>query len=94
MCAYLMDFMVPTMRLLGLQRICKAYRPTVSLKFVISELGFKPPDTNGEKEMLEQGRSWIQSCGGKFDNDKSDLLTKDSEISAPSDTETKKNSLI
>eukprot|EP00594_Rhizosolenia_setigera_P009281 CAMPEP_0178963374 /NCGR_PEP_ID=MMETSP0789-20121207/14980_1 /TAXON_ID=3005 /ORGANISM="Rhizosolenia setigera, Strain CCMP 1694" /LENGTH=142 /DNA_ID=CAMNT_0020647819 /DNA_START=447 /DNA_END=875 /DNA_ORIENTATION=+ len=85
----LMNFLVPSIRFLALQKICKAYRPNVSLKFVLSELGFSVD----EKEGLELGVEWIRSCGGVVSEDNEKLLTKESVISK-SDEGGKKNSLI
>ena len=58
MCRYLMDLMLPFIRFSGLQRICKAYRPHVSLDFVTKELGFQTEVDAGEK--------WLISCGCKI----------------------------
>lgn len=82
---YLMDKIVPSVRQSALQRICKAYRPSVDAKFVLKELGF---DMLNRQE-VEGGRAWLESCGCKFDGGV--LLTKDTILteSAPA-----KNSLI
>ena len=82
---FMMDFMVPKVRHWALQRICKAYRPSVSSKYVLEELGF---DLTHE---LEYGNKWLESCGCVLSND--DLLTKDSVV-RESDLTDKSSSLI
>jgi len=69
---YLMDKIVPTVRQGALQRICKAYRPSVSADFVLKELGFDVEN----KEEAAGGRAWMEGCGCRFDGDL--LMTKDS----------------
>ncbi|KAL3802975.1 hypothetical protein HJC23_011598 [Cyclotella cryptica] len=68
---FLMDKIVPSMRQFALQRICKAYRPSVGTDFVLKELGFDP----NNKQNAAIGKVWMESCGCKFDGD--NLLTKD-----------------
>ena len=65
---YLMDFMVSNVRHWGLQRMCKAYRPSVSLKFVLQELGFQ--------DIVNEGIMWLESCGVVISQD--EVVTKDS----------------
>ena len=86
--AYLMDYMVPALRISALKTICKAYRPSISIRFVLSDLGF---DVDLREDFL-LGLKWIRSCGGIIDDKESKLLTKQSFIrsSAPKQT----NSLI
>lgn len=86
MAGYLMDKIVPSIRLNALQTICKAYRPSVSTSFCLRELGFNPDD----KQESLSGKAWMKSCGCKFEGD--NFLTKDSILreSAPA----VKNSLI
>jgi hypothetical protein len=67
-----MDLMVPRVRHWALQRIFKAYRPSVSIKYILEELGF---DLNEE---FEYGKQWLASCGGILSAD--ELLTKDSVV--------------
>ena len=76
---YLMDKIVPSVRQGALQRICKAYKPSVSLEFVLKELGFDIQN----KDEVEGGKAWMESCGCKFEGDM--LATKDTIIkeSAP-----------
>ncbi len=71
---YLMDKIVPSVRQGALQRICKAYRPSVSAEFVLKELGF---DTKSPEE-VEGGMEWMASCGCKFDG--GTLVTKDTAL--------------
>ena len=68
---YLMDKIVPSVRQGALQRICKAYRPSVSTDFVLKELGF---DIRNKQEVLG-GKTWMESCGCKFEKD--NLVAKD-----------------
>ena len=89
MCGYLVDFMVPFIRFAALQRICKSYRPHVSLDFVRSELGFKAEKANFADK-------WLGSCGCQIVSH--DALgrvvsTKDTILHA-SNLEESKNSLI
>lgn len=66
-----MDKIVPSIRQSALQRMCKAYRPSVDVNFVMKELGFDPSDTKD----VECGKKWMESCGCKFDGNA--FLTKD-----------------
>lgn len=67
---YLMDYLVPIVRLFALHRICKAIRPDVSVEFVLSELGF-------EKDEFEHGAQWLESCGCVLSKDRESVQTKD-----------------
>ena len=87
--AYLMDYLVPSVRRDALQRIQKAFRPHIPVDYVLSELGFDMTDEEDTKE----GREWLQSCGCKFSDDGKSLLTKDSVLKDP-DLTNKKSSLI
>jgi hypothetical protein len=82
---YLMDLMVPKVRHWALQRIFKAYRPSVSTKHVLVELGFD------RDEELELGKKWLVSCGAVLSGD--EFLTKDSVV-RESDMTEKVSSLI
>ena len=66
-----MDKIVPSVRQSALQRICKAYRPSVSAEFVLKELGF---DVKSREE-VEGGKGWMEGCGCKFEGGM--LMTKD-----------------
>lgn len=70
---YLMDFLVPTVRQWSLQRICKAYRPSVPVGFVLSELGF-------DEEDFELGSKWLESCGCVLSDDRQTLEAKDTVV--------------
>ena len=98
---FLTDLLVPTMRLRGLRRIAKAYRPSIELIVCLQNLGFGNSDQLGSGETAgdddgsgkidEEGKSWLLSCGGVVEGSR--FITKDSDIHAPN-TDTKKNSLI
>ena len=62
---YLMDKIVPSVRQGALQRMCKAYKPSVPAEFVLKELGF---DVSSREE-VEGGKAWMTSCGCKFDGE-------------------------
>jgi len=72
---------VPTMRMRGLRRMAKAYRPTLDIRVCTEHLGF---------DSMEEGKDWLVRCGCVLDGPK--ILMKDSEIHEPG--EDKKNSLI
>ena len=80
---YLMDRIAPTMRYRALQRMAKAYRPSVDLSFCLQNLGFVESSSVAGKE-------WLTSCGGIIEG--TEFMTKDSVIHEPK-TDTK-NSLI
>ena len=94
------------MRMRGLRRIAKAFRPSIDLSVCLQCLGFGKSDDdddgtgtetkideglNDSGKIDEEGKLWLISCGGVVEGTR--FITKDSEIHAP-DTETKKNSLI
>jgi len=89
MSAYLMDYLVPQVRQAALQRMHKAYRPSVPTRHVLKELGFDVDDVQEVKE----GRRWLLSCGCKLVDDDMTFLTKDSFLKE-SDLVDKKSSLI
>jgi hypothetical protein len=68
---YLMDKLIPSVRQSALQRICKAYRPSVPAAFVLGELGF---DVKRKVE-VRGGMEWMTSCGCIFNDGL--LITKD-----------------
>uniref|UniRef100_A0A7S3Q3R7 SAC3/GANP/THP3 conserved domain-containing protein n=1 Tax=Chaetoceros debilis TaxID=122233 RepID=A0A7S3Q3R7_9STRA len=74
MAAYLMDFIVPSIRASGLKCMMKAYRPTISAEFVLIELGFV---FNGKVDKKE-GIAWLKGCGCKFNSDRDLIVAKDS----------------
>lgn len=73
MSGYLMDYMVSPMRVVALQRICKAYRPDISLSFVLNEVGYTDIE-------MKEGKKWIQDAGFKLTQDGKTLVTTESEI--------------
>ena len=83
---FLMDKIVPSIRQCALQRMCKAYRPSVDVNFVLKELGFDPND----EQDVSSGKVWMGSCGCKFDGNS--LLTKETVLTES--TLGVKNSLI
>jgi len=85
--AYLMDFMVDTVRFQALQRISKAYRPSVPVEFVMKSLGFDLHD----KKSIGLGLQWLGRCG--FSIKGSDMITKGAVVQFCVEDE-KKNSLI
>ncbi|DAZ99020.1 TPA: hypothetical protein N0F65_010906 [Lagenidium giganteum] len=56
MAGYLMDPLVPSIRLKALRAICKAYRPQIPIDFVRQELHLKG----------EEGEKFINECGIVF----------------------------
>ena len=76
--AYLMDMMIGTIRAIGLQCMIKAYRPSLSVEFILIELGFGM-DMDGIQVLeKKEGIAWLKECGCKFSEDDSLVLTKDS----------------
>ena len=71
--SFLMNFLVPNVRQVALNRICKAYRPSIEVKFVLSELGFSTKKS-------DDGMDWLKSCGCVLSSDEERLLTKESVI--------------
>jgi hypothetical protein len=86
--AYLMDYMVPTVRQWALLRITRAYRPSISVLHVLKELGFDHVDQQDN----DDGISWLESCGCILNPEKTMILTKESVIQESNLTA--KNSLI
>lgn len=82
---YLMDKIVPHVRRDALQRMCRAYRPSVSAQFVLKELGFDVQN----KEEAEGGKVWMESCGCVFEGGL--LMTKNTVLK---EAVAVKNSLI
>ena len=77
----LTDLMVPTMRMRGLRRMVKAYRPSLGISIFKGHLGF---DSIGECS------KFLVRCGCVVEG--SNCSTKDSDVHEP--LEEKKNSLI
>jgi len=86
--AFLMDIMVPQVRFGALQRVCKAFRPSIPVKFILNELGFDADDSS----QLKEGQEWLISHGCVLSTDEETLLTKDSAVTESNLT--KKSSLI
>jgi len=94
---FLTALLVPNLRLRGLKRIAKAYRPSIGLSFCLQQLGFFDDNSNGysnidecvTNDCTEEGKAWLIRCGCVIYG--SQFMTKDSEIHAP---DTIKNSLI
>jgi hypothetical protein len=80
---FLTDLLVETMRMRGLRRIAKAFRPSLSLIVCLQLLGFDRHDK------MDDGKEWLRACGAVIDE--SDFITKDSEIHEP---ETKQSSSL
>jgi hypothetical protein len=57
----ILDLMIDTWRIQALQRICKAYKPSVSLKFVSDSLAFESIDI--AMEFLNKAKCIITSSG-------------------------------
>ncbi|CAH0488426.1 unnamed protein product [Peronospora farinosa] len=71
MAGYLMDVMVPAIRLSALRAICKAYRPTISVQYIRDELKLEG----------KAGKAFIHQSGLAFvKGDKSRVDTKASNI--------------
>jgi len=73
--AYLMDTLVPQVRALGLKHMIKAYRPSISIMFILQELGFSVDEAD-----VEGGRAWLSSCGCNFSNDRCMIMTKKTDL--------------
>ena len=69
---YLTNHMVATMRLRGLRRMAKAYRPSVELDFLLLQLGFTTSTT------FDEGKEWLIKSGCVVDGNQ--VITKDSVI--------------
>ena len=87
--AYLMDYLIPSVRQSALQRIQKAFKPSIAVDHVLSELGFDMSDP----EDIEEGKAWLVSCGCKLSEDGTTFVTKES-VLKESDLVAKKSSLI
>jgi hypothetical protein len=88
--AYLMDMMIDQVRATGLQCMMKAYRPSLSVEFILEELGF---GFHGKLD-VDEGIAWLMDCGCKLNADKSLVLTKDSILNESNLIGKKASSLI
>lgn len=75
---YILDLIIDPLRLKAIQRICKGYKPTVPVKFVVNELAFDEP-------LL--GLDFLKKLGGIIEQQKTEegtmefyLNTKDTVI--------------
>ena len=76
MSAYLMDYLVPTIRSQALRALCIAYKPSLPCAYLIKALGFAHyADANAELA------KYLLSKGAKLDASRSKLLTKESALS-------------
>jgi SAC3 family protein LENG8/THP3 len=88
---FLMNRILPSIRQHALQVICRVYRPSVSVDFVIKELGLhEEEEKDGEDSMLLFGKMWLQSCGCVLSDDETEILTKETVV-RESDLETKQS---
>lgn len=71
---FLMELLVPTMRMRGIRRMAKAFRPSFDLIVCLHQLGFN-------EDEMDEGKEWLKACGGVIID--SDFVTKDSEIHEP-----------
>ena len=88
--AYLMDLMLPHIRSIGLKCIMKAYRPSLNVNFILTELGFSFQN----KLCTEEGVAWLKGCRCVFSDDKALILTKDTVLDESFVSGNKTSSLI
>lgn len=88
--AFLMDFIVPSIRAIGLKAMMKAYRPSMSVDFILSELGFV---FHGVIDRIK-GDAWLKNCGCKFNLDRTMILTKETSLNNSVLSGNHKSSLI
>jgi SAC3 family protein LENG8/THP3 len=103
---FLTDLLVPFMRMRGLRRVAKAYRPSIELLVCLDHLGFVVKDANkdsvpdeiddcnsnnNDDDGIQRGKEWMVACGAVL-SDEGQFMTKDSMIHEP--VTTKRNSLI
>jgi len=87
--AYLMDTLLPQVRTVGLKHIIKAYRPSVSISFILKELGFSI-----DADDIEEGKVWLVNCGCKLSSDGTAILTRESVLNESFLAGIKSSSLI
>jgi hypothetical protein len=78
---YIMDLMMDNLRLQAISKICKAYKPSISLDFVINELGFDSTE-EGENFLEKAGCLIINSSGDPKELPERLINTKDTVINA------------
>ncbi|RLN38293.1 hypothetical protein BBJ28_00019270 [Nothophytophthora sp. Chile5] len=72
MAGYLMDVMVPAIRLSALRAMCKAYRPTLSLEYVRQEL--KLEGKEGKAFVRQSGLAFVKGDKTRVDTKNSDIV--------------------
>ncbi|KAJ0393201.1 hypothetical protein P43SY_008624 [Pythium insidiosum] len=73
MAGYLMDSMVPTIRLRALRAICKAYRPNVPIDFIRQELRLEGKE--GDEFISQSGLAFVSGSKGELvDTKNSDVV--------------------
>lgn len=91
---YLMDNMIPQMRSVGLKCMMKAYRPSLSVGFLLTELGFACGGGESDQLAKERGILWLKGCGCIFEQDNNMISAKDTILDEAFLAGTKKSSLI
>jgi SAC3 family protein LENG8/THP3 len=76
----------PIVKHLALQRICRAYRPTVEVEFALKELGFSV-DTSDD---MKDGKTYLLSCGCVLSEDGTQIDAKETTV-RESDLEEKRS---
>jgi SAC3 family protein LENG8/THP3 len=95
---FLTDLLVPFMRMRGLRRIAKAYRPSIELLVCLKHLGFvnagpnENDDNDDNSDGIQHGKEWMIACGAVVSDEGQLFVAKDSLIHEP--VATQKNSLI
>lgn len=74
---YLMDLIKNRLRLIALQKICKAYRPSVSVDFVLKELRLEPSAGNGSDV---NGGGYLEMEDDDDDDDEEEEEDEDSSV--------------
>ncbi|KAF4322394.1 hypothetical protein BBO99_00002970 [Phytophthora kernoviae] len=72
MAGYLMDVMVPAIRLSALRAMCKAYRPTLSLQYIHDEL--KLQGKEGKAFIRQSGLAFVKGDNTRVDTKTSDIV--------------------
>uniref|UniRef100_A0AAV1VAQ4 SAC3/GANP/THP3 conserved domain-containing protein n=1 Tax=Peronospora matthiolae TaxID=2874970 RepID=A0AAV1VAQ4_9STRA len=72
MAGYLMDVMVPAIRLSALRAMCKAYRPTVSMQHIRNEL--KLTGKAGKAFIRQSGLAFVKGDKTRVDTKASDIV--------------------
>ncbi|CAH0483040.1 unnamed protein product [Peronospora belbahrii] len=72
MAGYLMDVMVPAIRLSALRAMCKAYRPTISMQYICNEL--KLEGKTGKAFIRQSGLAFVQGDKSRVDTKASNIV--------------------